>query len=109
MAWQHVLARELKARNNRPRPAWFRGEVISPIRKVDELGRVTYEGPLIISCYDGQVMLRAGQLKQLAGIAADAGIERLYQGHSVALTGDVFAGQPGSLQILILGVIEDAV
>lgn len=108
MGWNHKLARELRRRDNPTGPAWFRGEVLSPVRTEDEEGRVTYEGPLIISCYDGDVMLREEALWSLAGTVTAAGYERLYQGLSVALTGNLFSGTAGSLQILILGVIQHA-
>lgn len=109
MAWEHDLARELRCRDNKERAAWFRGEVISPIRRSDGAGGWTYEGELIISCFDGQVMLRKDQLQMLAGAPAAAGIPRLYKGISVALAGSLFSGDPGSLRVLILGVVQNAV
>lgn len=108
MSWEHDLAREFRGRDNKSSPAWFRGEVISPIRWWDE-DHWEYEGPLIISCFGGQVMLKSGQLQSLAGVPAAAGIERLYNGVSVALTGNLFSGDPGALKVLILGVVQDAV
>lgn len=108
MSWEHDLAREFKGRDNKDQAAWYRGEVISPIRIVED-GVVTYEGPLIISCFGGQVMLKEPQLQMLAGIHSAAGIPRLYKGISVALTGDVFSGDPGSLRVLILGVVQNAI
>lgn len=107
MSWEHDLAREFKGRDNKDHAAWFRGEVISPIKKTVD-GQTVYEGELIISCYDGQVMLRAPQLQMLAGVPAAAGIPRLYKGISVALTGSLFSGDPGSLRVLILGVVQNA-
>ena len=108
MSWEHELAREFRGRDNRTDPAWFRGEVLSPIRR-EQGGQTIYEGPLIISCYDGQVMLRSDQLQMLAGVPSAAGSPRLYKGISVALTGNLFSGDAGSLKILILGVVQNAV
>lgn len=108
MSWEHDLAREFKHRDNKTSPSWFRGEVISPIRTVED-GVVVYEGPLIISCFGGQVMLRENNLQMLAGIHSAAGIPRLYKGISVALTGNLFSGDPGSLRVLILGVVQNAI
>lgn len=109
MSWEHTIAKELRNRDNRDDPAWFTGRVLSPVRHEDEEGHVTYSGPLIISAYDGAVMLRSGQLVQLARTAQAPGIDRLYEGLSVALLGDIFSGEPGSLQVLVLGVVQDAV
>lgn len=108
MSWEHDLAREFRGRDNKDFASWYRGEVISPIRHVDD-GRTWYEGPLIISCFGGQVMLRENNLQMLAGIHSAAGIPRLYKGISVALTGNLFSGDPGSLRVLILGVVQNAV
>lgn len=107
MSWEHDLAREFRGRDNKSGPAWFRGEVLSPIRTVVDDEEI-FEGELIISCYDGQVMLKSGQLQMLAGVPAAAGITRLYKGKSVALAGDLFSGGAGSLQVLILGVVTAA-
>lgn len=108
MSWEHDLAREFRGRDNKDFASWYRGEVISPIRHVDD-GRTWYEGPLIISCFGGQVMLRENNLQMLAGIHSAAGIPRLYKGISVALTGNLFSGDPGSLRVLILGVVQNAI
>lgn len=108
MSWAHDLAREFKGRDNREIHSWFRGDVISPIRR-EEDDTVIYEGPLIISCFGGQVMLREDNLQMLAGIHSAAGIPRLYKGISVALTGNLFSGDPGSLRVLILGVVQNAI
>ena len=107
MSWEHEMARELRSRDNRQGTTWFSGEVISPIKTTDEHGRATYHGPLTISCFDGQVMLRKQQLKMLFGAAGDEG--RLHDGMTVALCGDPFSGDPGGLRVLILGVVQDAV
>lgn len=109
MGWEHDMARELRSRDNKTGAAWFRGEVLSPVPQEDEKGEVTYVGPLIVSCFDGQVMLRSEQLMMLAGVPAAAGIPRLYKGISVALAGNLFSGDAGSLKILILGVVQNAV
>ena len=108
MSWEHDLAREFKGRDNKDFASWYRGEVISPVRGWDE-DHWEYEGPLIISCFGGQVMLRENNLQMLAGIHSAAGIPRLYKGISVALTGNLFSGDPGSLRVLILGVVQNAV
>lgn len=108
MSWEHDLAREFRGRDNKTGPSWFRGEVLSPIRRSDGAGGWIYEGELIVSCYDGQVMLRKDQLQMLAGAPAAAGIPRLYKGISIALTGNLFSGEAGSLQALILGVVTAA-
>lgn len=108
MSWEHDLAREFRGRDNKDFASWYRGEVTSPIRHVDD-GRTWYEGPLIISCFGGQVMLRENNLQMLAGIHSAAGIPRLYKGISVALTGNLFSGDPGSLRVLILGVVQNAI
>lgn len=109
MSWEHEMARELRSRDNRQGTTWFSGEVISPIKTTDEHGRATYHGPLIISCFDGQVMLREAQLQMLAGVPQAAGEPRLHDGMTVALCGDPFSGDPGALRALILGVVQDAV
>lgn len=105
MGWKHEMARAMKGAGKGGAPVWFQGEVLSPV-KIEEH---VYEGPLVISCFDGQVMLRQAQLMQLAGAAEDAGEERLHDGMSVALLGDPFSGNPGALKILILGVVGNAV
>jgi|GEM_PF-2052034 len=107
MSWEHDMARELRSRDNRTGQAWFSGEVLSPVKTEDDQGRVSYSGPLIVSCMDGQVMLRSGQLKMLAGAAGDE--ERLHDGMTVALCGNLFSGDPGSLKVLVLGVVQNAV
>jgi len=90
MSWEHDMARTLRDRDNRPATAWFSGTVASV-------------SPLVVSCHDGQVMLRNAQLVRLAGGG------QLTQGDEVALCGDPFSGAPGALRVLILGVIDHAV
>lgn len=102
MAWQHDMARELKKRDNRSTTVWSTGQVLSPTVHTDqETGEVTYSGPLIVSCADGAVMLRADRLWQLPTE------ERYHEGQTVALLGDLFGGA-GSQKILILGVVTRA-
>lgn len=102
MAWEHLIARQLKAGQAPSSPAWFAGDVVSPTRHVDPTtGKVTLSGPLIVSCYKGEVMLQGSRLRKLGYI----GGEDLYEGLTVALLGDVFSGWAGSQTVLILGVI----
>lgn len=104
MAWEHLMAQELKRRDNKPSSIWNTGDVISPVMNVDpETGAVTYEGPLIVSCCGGEVMLRSDRLLQLPTE------ERYHAGQRVALLGDLFGGGAGSQRILILGVVTRAV
>lgn len=104
MAWEHLMAEELKKRDNKQSTVWFTGDVISPVMNVDpETESVTYEGPLIVSCCGGEVMLRSDRLLQLSGD------DRYHAGQKVALLGDLFGGGPGSQRILILGVVTGAV
>lgn len=104
MAWEHLMAQELKKRDNKPSSVWNTGDVISPVMNVDpETEAVTYEGPLIVSCCGGEVMLRSDRLLQLSGD------DRYHAGQKVALLGDLFGGGPGSQRILILGVVTGAV
>lgn len=104
MAWEHLMAQELKKRDNKPSSVWNTGDVISPVMNIDpENGKVTYDGPLVISCCGGEVMLRSDRLLQLPAE------ERYHAGQKVALLGDLFVGGPGSQQILILGVVMGAI
>ena len=104
MAWEHLMAQELKKRDNKPSSVWNTGDVISPVMHVNpETEEVTYEGPLIISCCGGEVMLRSDRLLQLSAE------ERYHAGQKVALLGDLFGGGPGAQRILILGVVTNAV
>lgn len=104
MAWEHLMANELKKRDNKPSSIWNTGDVISPVMNIDpETGAVTYDGPLVISCCSGEVMLRSDRLSQLSGD------DRYHAGQKVALLGDLFGGGPGSQRILILGVVTSAV
>ena len=104
MAWEHLMAQELKKRDNNPSSVWNTGDVISPVMNVDpETEAVTYDGPLIVSCCGGEVMLRSDRLLQLSGD------DRYHAGQKVALLGDLFGGWPGSQRILVLGVVTGAV
>ena len=83
MAWEHKLAAELKKRNNPTFPPYMTGKVISPTRKTDPLtGIVSYEGPLIITIYDGQARLAEENLVVLQHCG------QLSKGQTVALIGD---------------------
>lgn len=105
MGWEHQIARELKKRDNPVNYAWFTGDVLSPIETTDEEGNVTYEGPTIVSCFEGQVMLKRDRLRQVP--AADG--TPYHQGQRVALLGHPFATESGSQKILILGVVTDVI
>ena len=101
MSWEHALAKEFKKRDNpETNTPWFSGECLSPVMEVDpDTGDVSYEGPLIISCYDGQVILKADRLKVLASAG------QIHDGQTVALLGALFGGAAGSQKILVLGVM----
>lgn len=103
MSWEHRIAKELKKRDNKNYPVYFVGDVLSPVRSVDDAGEVSYSGTLTVSAFDGEVMLGADRLQQLAGQ------DRLYAGQVVALLGDLFSQTPGGQKILVLGVVTDAV
>lgn len=90
MAWDHELAKQLNRGKNTGGPVWFAGEVLS-----------TEE--LIISAYDGQIMLRSDRLRKPEHVG------ELSAGQRVALLGNPFGSAPGSQTVLILGVIGDAV
>lgn len=104
MSWEHLMAQELKKRDNKPSSVWNIGYVISPVMNIDpETGAVTYDGPLTISCAGGEVMLYSDRLWQLSRDG------RYHAGQTVALLGDLFGVKPGSQRILILGVVMGAV
>lgn len=105
MGWEHKIAKEFKKRDNPQNYAWFVGNVLSPIETTDEEGNVTYEGPTIVSCFEGQVMLKRDRLKQIP--AADG--TPYHQGQRVALAGHPFSSEPGAQKILILGVVTDVI
>ena len=95
MSWEHALALELKKRDNpETNTPWFTGLCLSPVLVDGE-----YIGPLIISCYDGQVMLKEDRLRVLASAG------RVHDGQVVALLGALFCGDAGSQKILVLGVV----
>ena len=91
----HELARRMQGLKG---PAlgrcWLRGAVVSP--KWDEDEEDWVRGPLIISIWDGEVMLGTDRLEQLPQP------EKLHDGMTVALI-------PGGEKFLILGVVSDAV
>lgn len=87
MAWAIDLANEFKKRDNKKTLSWFEGKVVSPVRNEDlQTGKVTFSGPLKISCFGGEVMLSYNHLRQLGTM------ERVYAGQSVALLGNPFLG-----------------
>ena len=71
----------------------------SPIRTVNNKGEVSYSGPLIVTAFDGQIILRAGQLRVLDHVP------QVYAPQTVALVGDPFGKSAGGQTILLLGVI----
>ena len=92
MAWEHKIAQELKKRNNPSFPPYLTGEVLSPVRTEDpETQEYTYEGPLIISIYDGRARLQADNLVVLQHCG------QLYKGQTVALLGEQ--------KFIVLGVV----
>ena len=84
MAWEHQVARAFRARDNKPRQPWVLGQVLSPKKVPSKEDPRGYEliGPLIISAYNGNVILRSDMLKVLASVG------ELYAPMEVALTGD---------------------
>lgn len=103
MGWEHLMAKELRKRDNRSPTVWSTGQVLSPTVKRDpNTGEKIYEGPLIVSCADGAVMLQTDRLWQLPTE------ERYHEGQTVALLGDLFGGA-GSQMILILGEVSHAI
>lgn len=52
MAWAEKMAKELKQRNNPTMPTFFTGKVVSA-------------SPVIVSAFDGQVMLQGAQLRRV--------------------------------------------
>lgn len=52
MSWEHRMAKQLKQRDNPTLPTFFTGKVVSA-------------SPLTVSAFDGQVMLKAPQLRRL--------------------------------------------
>ena len=92
MAWEHKLAQELKKRNNPTFPPYMTGSVISPVMKTDPLtGLVTYEGPLLVTIYDGKVRLKEDNLVVLQHCGM------LHNGQTVALLGEQ--------RFIVLGVV----
>lgn len=106
MGWEHKIAKEFKKRDNPVDTAWFSGEVLSPVpADEDDEGNIIYEGPTIISCFEGQVMLKKDRLKQ---VPMEDGTP-YHLGQTVALLGHPFSKEPGGQKILILGVVEDVI
>ena len=99
MSWEHQIAKQFKDRDNPTTYAWFAGKVQSPIRTVNNKGEVSYSGPLIVSAFDGQIILRAEQLRTLDHVP------QVYAPQTVALVGDPFGKSAGGQTILLLGVI----
>lgn len=99
MSWEHQIAKQFKDRDNPTTYAWFAGKVQSPIRTVNSKGEVSYSGPLIVTAFDGQIILRAEQLRTLDHVP------RVYAPQTVALVGDPFGKSAGGQTILLLGVI----
>lgn len=99
MSWEHQIAKQFKERDNPTTYAWFAGKVQSPIRTVNNKGEVSYSGPLIVSAFDGQIILRAEQLRTLGHVP------QVYAPQTVALVGDPFGKSAGGQTILLLGVI----
>ena len=103
MGWEHKIAKEFKKRDNPQTYAWFSGTVLSPKKIVMPDGSVYFQGPTIISCFDGQVMLKKDRLYKLEES------EQVSLPQKVALLGNPFSHDPGSQKILVLGAIEDVV
>lgn len=99
MSWEHQIAKQFKDRDNPTTYAWFAGKVQSPVRTVNNKGEVSYSGPLIVSAFDGQIILRAEQLRTLGHVP------QVYAPQTVALVGDPFGKSAGGQTILLLGVI----
>lgn len=97
MAWEHKLAKEFKKRNNSVFQPFLTGRVVSPVRvEVDPGDEETpptyrYDGPLIVTIYDGRARLQEDNLQVLQHCG------QLYKGQSVALIGDQ--------TFIVLGVI----
>lgn len=95
MAWEHKLAKELKKRDNAFFQPFLTGTVVSPVRNVVIEGGeevVTYDGPLIITIYDGRARLNESELVVLEHCG------QLYKGQTVALIGDQ--------KYIVLGVVQ---
>lgn len=99
MSWEHQIAKQFKERDNHTTYAWFAGKVQSPIRTTNDKGEEIFSGPLIVSTFDGQVILRAEQLRVLNHVP------QVYAPQTVALVGDPFGKSAGGQTILLLGVI----
>lgn len=99
MSWEHQIAKQFKERDNPTTYAWFAGKVQSPVRTVNNKGEASYSGPLIVTAFDGQIILRAEQLRTLGHVP------QVYAPQTVALVGDPFSKSAGGQTILLLGVI----
>lgn len=106
MAWEHKMAEEFKKRNNKEGAPWVPGDVLSPIRWEDPVtGYVSFIGPTIVSCCNGEVILKRDRLRQIPQYTG----EPYYKGQTVALLGDLFGNGPGSQIMLILGEVQDVI
>lgn len=106
MAWAHDIAREFKKRDNPQNFAYFTGDVLSPVAVRMPDGTITYEGPTIISCFEGAITLRKDRLLQIP--KADG--TPYCAGETVALLGNPFDDEkPGGQKILIAGVAQHVV
>lgn len=99
MAWEHQIAQQFKERDNPDTYAWFSGRVQSPVRTVNDKGEVKFSGPLIVSAFGGEVILREEQLRVLSHVP------QVYAPQTVALVGDPFGKSAGGQVVLVLGVI----
>lgn len=99
MSWEHQIAKQFKERDNPTTYAWFAGTVQSPIRSVNDKGEASFHGPLIVTAFDGQIILRDRQLRTLDHVP------QVYAPQTVALVGDPFGKSAGGQTILLLGVI----
>lgn len=109
MGWEHAIAGMLNEGAKPAEPSYFVGNVLSPIKYVDpQTEAVSYRGPLIISCFGGEVILKRDRLCQIVQPATES-TEPMHDGDVVALLGSPFSKAPGSQKVLILGVITGVV
>ena len=106
MGWEHQIAKEFKKRDNPQNYAYFTGDVLSPVPKRLPDGTIIYEGPTIISCFEGAIMLA------VRPAAADPQGRRhppTARGRRWPCWGTLFDRQAGGQQILIAGVAQHVV